>query len=662
MKTVLNKLLIILYLKSIKDYMKTFHNVKLILLFISLTITNSVPAEITMKEQSEIINQLKIQSIQSNNIYYQTNFHSFSNKEYSFPQQKLYSKIDNALEVSSFENSVPRQVIAQIKLNNNYQYYDVLEQDRNIIEILYPTETFQTLKDGIHYYILDSENRLQKKENFEDVFDEPCYLRVEILNGKVISIQKRPISSISHFSYEYWPNQNLKYDKLEMFNNSNQLIFYDETFYDENGEKLKGNQYNLLNQQTMRYTEINKDHIKRIEEYFDNNGIMTNHVTYFDRSKPFPRIENKQFDSTGKINKITGHKPNEIFDDSANDLVEPSPYNTLIMDVEKTSGFLTRKLFKRTYDIDTTQWDKEAINRAKFLGIKPSQTYYTKLPYTYFSDERYKNFPHQKPLTLIEAEHQLSNAKYYDLIKFEVGDNYQYKTIVREKWQQTAITLPLEQFKPLENNIYFFVIDINGQLTQLKNIEQAVAQNSYIRIEKEMGKVVSIVKKTQIYKVLNEFEYKDNNLKSSKFTVLESVVLPHFVIESKYENERNIVTYQQIKNSQGIIIRTYNYINNDQLIAVSDHFDDNGIRTNHLELKLDESYDKIYEKNQFFDEKGNLIFTIDYSDKESKDNSIIKGRNTPQPYDKLPFIPDMFEEVIFDCYLKQLKTLRDNNN
>lgn len=635
--------------------MKTSHKINLLLLIVSIAIIKSVFAEITMKEQFEIINQLKTQAIEPDKIYYQIDFNYFSSKENSFPQQKLYSTIDNALDINYSKNPIPAQKIAQIKLNNNYQYYDVLEQDRNIIEILYPTETFQTLKDGIHYYILDSENRLQKKENFEDVFDEPCYLRVEILNGKVISIQKRPISSISHFSYEYWPNQNLKYDKLEMFNNSNQLIFYDETFYDENGEKLKGNQYNLLNQQTMRYTEINKDHIKRIEEYFDNNGIMTNHVTYFDRSKPFPRIENKQFDSTGKINKITGHKPNEIFDDSANDLVEPFPYNTLIMDVEKTSGFLTRKLFKRTYDIDTTQWDNEAINRTKFLGIKPNQSYYTKLPYTYFSDERYKNFPHQKPLTLIEAEHQLSNAKYYDLIKFEVGDNYQYKTIVREKWQQTAITLPLEQFKPLENDIYFFVIDINGQLTQLKNIEQAVAQNSYIRVEKEMGKVVSIVKKTQIYKVLNEFEYKDNNLKSSKFTVLESVVLPHFVIESKYEDERNIVTYQQIKNSQGIIIRTYNYINNDQLIAVSDHFDDNGIRTNHLELKLDESYDKIYEKNQFFDEKGNLIFTIDYSDKENKDNSIIKGRNTPQPYDKLPFIPDMFEEVIFDVYLEHLK-------
>lgn len=642
--------------------MKTSHKINLLLLIVSIAIIKSVFAEITMKQQFEIINQLKIQAIEPDKIYYQIDFNYFSSKENSFPQQKLYSTIDNALDINYSKNPIPAQKIAQIKLNNNYQYYDVLKQDRNIIEILYPTETFQTLDDGIHYYILDKDNRLQKKENFKDVFEEPCYLRVEKLNGKVISIQKRPISSISHFSYDYWPNQNLKYIKLEIFNNQNSMIYLSEKFYDENGNKLKGNQHNLLTHQTMRYTEINKDHIKRIEEYFDNNGIMTNHVTYFDRSKPFPRLENKQFDSTGKINKITGHKPNEIFDDSANDLVEPSPYNTLIMDVEKTSGFLTRKLFKRTYDIDTTQWDKEAINRAKFLGIKPSQTYYTKLPYTYFSDERYKNFPHQKPLTLIEAEHQLSNAKYYDLIKFEVGDNYQYKTIVREKWQQTAITLPLEQFKPLENDIYFFVIDINGQLTQLKNIEQAVAQNSYIRVEKEMGKVVSIVKKTQIYKVLNEFEYKDNNLKSSKFTVLKSVVLPHFVIESKYEDERNIVTYQQIKNSQGIIIRTYNYINNDQLIAVSDHFDDNGIRTNHLELKLDESYDKIYEKNQFVDEKGNLIITIDYSDKESKDNSIIKGRNTPQPYDKLPFIPDMFEEVIFDCYLKQLKTLRDNNN
>jgi hypothetical protein len=640
--------------------MKTFHKINLLLLVVSITIIKSVFAEITMKQQFEIINQLKTQEIEPDKIYYQIDFNYFSSKENSFTQQKLYSTIDNALDINSSKNPIPAQKIAQIKLNNNYQYYDVLKQDRNIIEILYPTEPFETLEDGIHYYILDKYNRLQKKENFKDVFEEPCYLRVEKLNGKVISIQKRPISSISHFSYDYWPNQNLKHIKLEIFNNQNNMIYLSEKFYDENGNKLKGNQHNLLTQQTMSYTEINKDHIERIEEYFDNNGIKTNSVTYFDKSKSFPRIENKQFNSKGKIIKITGHNPDEIFDDAANDLVEPYPYNTLMMDVEKTSRFVTRKLFKHTLDKNTKQWDNEAINRTRYLEIKPNKTYYAKLPYPYFLDERYKNFPHQKPLTLIEAENQQSNVKYYDLIKFEVGDNYQYKTLIKEKWQQTPITLPLEQFKPLENDIYFFVMDNNGKLSPLENVEQAVERPNYIRVEKEMGKIISIVKKTRIYKVLNEFEYQDNSLKSSKFFVLESLFLPHFIIESKYEDKKNIVTYQQIKNSQGIIIRIYNYINKDQLIAVSDRFDDNGIRTNHLELKLYESYDKFYEKNQFFDEKGNLIFTIDDSNKENKDNSIIKGINTPQPYDKLPFIPDMFEEVLFDIYLEQLKAMNNN--
>jgi len=171
-------------------------------------------------------------------------------------------------------------------LNDNYQYSDIVKRRRNIIEILYPSETFQTLGDGVHFYIFDQDNQLQKKDNFEDLFELPAYLRVEKKNGKVVSIQKRPLISISHYTYEYWPNRNIKHSTTEIYDNYNNVIYFNEISYDEQGKRIKGKQKNLLTQQTMHYTNIRKNGIEKIEEYFDNNGIKTNHVIYYDNPMP----------------------------------------------------------------------------------------------------------------------------------------------------------------------------------------------------------------------------------------------------------------------------------------------------------------------------------------------------------------------------------------
>uniref|UniRef100_UPI001428D835 hypothetical protein n=1 Tax=Gilliamella bombi TaxID=1908521 RepID=UPI001428D835 len=198
------------------------------------------------------------------------------------------------LETDPDDNSLSD--IYQITINENNQYSKVINICRNIIEILYPTEPFETLEDGIHFYILDKDNQLQKKENFEAVFKEPGYIRIEKLDGKVISIQKRPTYTIIHFNYEYWPNQNLKYNKLEYYNNEHQIIYYDETFYDENEKAIAGNSKNLLTQQNIRYTYINKDGISRVDEYFDSQGNKTNHVIYYDNTNAEDKIENQILD------------------------------------------------------------------------------------------------------------------------------------------------------------------------------------------------------------------------------------------------------------------------------------------------------------------------------------------------------------------------------
>ena len=634
---------------------------RLAIVFCFLVI-QSAYAQTVMDNQTAIINQLKAQAIEPNKTYFQYDFSDILNKEYSFPRKKLFLAINNALETDPSMFSIARQNIAQIKLNNHYQYQDVLNRRRNIIEILYPTDAFQALDDGVHFYIFDKNNQLQKKEKFEDIFELPCYLRVEKKNGVVISIQKRPLVSIAHFVYDYWPNHNLKHTVLEMYDNDQQLIFFYEIFYDENGKSIKSNEKNILTGQTMQSSYLEKDGIESIEEYFDNQGIKTNHVIYYDKSKkPYPWIENQRLNKRGEVIETTNQKPDDIFD-FQKDLNETYPYNTLAMDIEKTEDILTRELFRHTLDINTTQWDSEAINRAKFLGIKPNQIYYNKLPYPFFVDERYKNFPHQPPLSIIEAENQQPKEKYSDLIKFEVGENYQYKTLIKEKWQQSPITLPLEQFKPLENDIYFFTMADNGQLQPLDNVEQAVALPGYIRVEKEMGKIISIVQKTRIIKVAYQFEYNNNTLIASKLNVLQSPMLQHMLIETQYENGDYSPTYQVIKNAKGIVVRTFKYINKNGVYAIFDRFNDNGIKTHHFSITESESDHHYYGKAQFFDEKGNIVFVIDESKKDdnNKDSLIWLNKDEPQLYDALPIVLDQFENMIFKSYLRQLSSIPEN--
>ena len=611
-------------------------------------VIQSAYAQTVMDNQTAIINQLKAQAIEPNKTYFQYDFSDILNKEYSFPRKKLFLAINNALETDPSMFSIARQNIAQIKLNNHYQYQDVLNRRRNIIEILYPTDAFQALDDGVHFYIFDKNNQLQKKEKFEDIFELPCYLRVEKKNGVVISIQKRPLVSITHFVYDYWPNHNLKHTVLKKYGNNQQLIFFREEFYDENGKCIKSNRKNILTGQTMQSSYLEKDGIESIEEYFDNQGIKTNHVIYYDKSiKPYPRIENQRLNQRGEVIETINHKPDENFY-SGQSLEEAHPYNTLIMDVEKSNITVTDSLFRHTFDINTTQWDSEAINRAKFLGIKPNQTYYNKLPYPNFFNDRYKNFPHQSPLSLIEAENQQPKEKYSDLIKFEVGENYQYKTLIKEKWQQSPIILPLEQFKPLENNIYFFTMADNGQLQPLDNVEQAVALPGYIRVEKEMGKIISIVQKTRIIKVAYQFEYNNNTLIASKLNVLQSPVLQDMLIETRYENGDYYPSYQTIKNGSGIIIRTFKFIKigevkEGEVNAIYERFNNKGVKTNHITLSVQNNRNVI--KNEYLDEKGQVTHTTDLF----KDSEI----NNQQFYDReLPLFPDDFEYGLFDFYLE----------
>ena len=108
-------------------------------------------------------------------------------------------------------------------------------------------------------------------------------------------------------------------------------------------------------------------------------------------------------------------------------------------------------------------------------------------------------------------------------------------------WQQRPVDLTLDQFKSLENGIHFFEIAEDQQLKQLDSAEQAIERPSYIRVERVMGKIISVIQKTRIIKMLNEYEYESNNITRSQHTVLESPVYQNMIIETKYERDRKSV-------------------------------------------------------------------------------------------------------------------------
>ena len=589
-----------------------------------------VIAEVNMNNQQQIVNQLKKQGILPQKVYFQYEVIPALNNKYSFPNENLYSLVSD-LETHPDMYNLAIQNIAQVKLNENYQYSDVLQRSRNIIEVIYPTDSFQSLDDGVYFYTLDENKQLQPKESFNEVYKLPCYLRVEKKHGIVVSIQKRPLAAISHYKYDYWPNNSLKYLKIEMLDNNNNIIYDSEIFFNDNGKMVKAIRKNIKTGQYSIENIIHQDDIYSIEEYYNNSDIKTNRITIYENTS---RVKNEVLNKNGKVIKTNNAEP-EIFDFDK-DLEEPYPYNKLVMNVEKSNALLTDSMFEQGIS-DNPKYDEDALKRAEYLGIKPNQVYYHKLPFPSFMAERYKNFPHQAPLTLIEAENQSPQEKYSDLIRIEIDNNYQYKKIDKTKWQQTAISLPSTQFKSLENGIHFFVINDKGQLTPLNNVEQAIAQPTYVRVEKVMGKIVSTLQKTRVQWLTTEFDYKKNAPIRSKLTVIESHIVPKLVIESEYESGQYLPASQVIKNAQGNIIRTFKTVKKKNIIAILERFNEQGIKTNHIEISKQGDIE-----NQYLDSKEHVRFTT----------SDIQDKEYPQLYDELPFNPDGFEMMLFEHFNK----------
>ena len=162
--------------------------------------------------------------------------------------------------------------------------------------------------------------------------------------------------------------------------------------------------------------------------------------------------------------------------------------------------------------------------------------------------------------------------------------------------------------------------------------------------------------------MLNEYEYESNNITRSQHTVLESPVYQNMIIETTYESGNCIPNLQELKNANGIVIRMFERVNKENISATLDKFNDEGIKTQHIELIKSEIKHRHYIKTQFFDGLGNILLTIDESKKNENNKNKLKwlDNDEPQPYDNLPFIPDTFETVLLDTLIRHQRL--DNNN
>ena len=306
---------------------KTF----LLLFLVGIGSTQYVIAKVKMNEQqTPIVKQLKKQGILPQKVYFQYEVIPALNNKYSFPNENLYSLVSD-LETHPDMYNLAIQNIAQVKLNENYQYTDVLQRSRNIIEIIYPTDSFQSLDDGVYFYILDEQKQLQKKDSFDEVYKLPCYLRVEKKHGIVVSIQKRPLAAISHYKYDYWPNNSLKYLKIEMTDNNDNIIYISETFFNDYGKIEKNIRKNTVTGNLAIESIQHDGDVYSIEEYFNNKNTKTNRVIHYENSF---RVKNEILNKNGKVIKINNINP--LLFDFEKDLDEPYPYNKLVVNLEKS--------------------------------------------------------------------------------------------------------------------------------------------------------------------------------------------------------------------------------------------------------------------------------------------------------------------------------------
>ena len=577
-----------------------------------------------------IINQLKIQGIKPHVTYIHSDYPYTDYK--NFPTQPFLTLTEAERKISYFSDNE----IQFIELNNNYQYEKILFNKRDVIDILFPIAMFSEYSDGEHFFTLDEKYQLHHLNSVEEAWKQDCYLKIVIEKGKVVKMQKRPLTWIQKSYFSYWANGNKQKEISEQLDLNNSVKVRYEIEYDQTGQRIKLLEDNFITNYKVVMTYLYTQDVYALMDIFNEKGIKVNHTIFYDE---LGNVESQYLDESGQIIHTSNIEPNLSTDVY---LPQSAIYQSIPMDLLRVHPSYVDKLIEQMASKDNyTLADQEAVTRAKFLGIQSNSTYYHPTPFPQWGKDRYKNYPHQLTMTLAQAEYQHPKEQYVDLVKVTVGDNYQYQTISREKWLQVPLSIPHEQFKPLENGTYFFTLDKQGQLIPLEDIEQAIILPSYVRVEKVMGKIASILQKTRIQKTQQVYEYNENNqMHKEILMVLESPSMPLLTVETIYDDIGVFVVSQTIRDSQNKRIAVFSKFNDNNIYGVIERFNREEEKTNHITI-----YRNTLIENRHLDKAGNTLLITDD----------LTNENDPQPYDELPLYSDKLIQQIFNAYLNKNK-------
>ena len=235
----------------------------------------------------------------------------------------------------------------------------------------------------------------------------------------------------------------------------------------------------------------------------------------------------------------------------------------------------------------TSPLDMAKIIELKTMGIKPHVPYYDSTETILHHYRTPNNYPDFSPITLEQAENAPYRVEYpfsTELKINEVGDNYQFKIRWSYERKPQYILLNNQQqacLKELENGSHFFILDDDLQLQPI-TIENAITLPNYIRVTKEMGKIVAIEKKPLLSISKWEYEYwphsaKLHYLRYFNYAIDKKTILQSLNVEYNEEG-KSLISVTKNQNNKPISIKKH-YPKGNEYSSETTLFNEQGDKT-----------------------------------------------------------------------------------
>ena len=235
----------------------------------------------------------------------------------------------------------------------------------------------------------------------------------------------------------------------------------------------------------------------------------------------------------------------------------------------------------------TSPLDMAKIIELKTMGIKPHVPYYDSTETILHHYQTPNNYPNFSPITLEQAEnapYRVNNPFSTKLKINEVGDNYQFKIRWSYERKPQYILLNNQQqacLKELENGSHFFILDDDLQLQPI-TIENAITLPNYIKVTKEMDKIVAIEKKPLLSISKWEYEYwphsaKLHYLRYFNYAIDKKTILQSLNVEYNEEGQ-SLISVTKNQNNKTISIKKY-YPKGNEYLFETTLFNEQGDKT-----------------------------------------------------------------------------------